>query len=364
MYVDSQMPVLLQMARLQLFNFDDVMVPPNSIEVSAIVDSRSQRTYVTSHMRESMHLPVKRTETLSIKTFGSTEGQDTVYEAVELGLITKNGESLKLTALVVPFICNPLTSQPINQSRDHYNHLVGLELVDSANLGDVLEVDVLIGSDLYWSLATGRVRRGRSGPVAIHTKVGWILSGPTDRQETSTTLMLTATHALKIDTHPVEQNLDNQLKQFWELESLGIMKNESSVYDKFVQQISFDGQRYQLSLPWKENHSPLPDNLELCHRQLISLLRRLKQNFQLLAEYELVIKDQLGRGIIEIVADPSSRDCDRVQYLPRHGVVRQDKTTSKLRIVYDTSARTSGPSLNDCLYTGPSFGQSIFDILI
>ena len=140
MYVDSQMPVLLQMARLQLFNFDDVMVPPNSIEVSAIVDSRSQRTYVTSRMRESMHLPVKRTETLSIKTFGSTEGQDTVYEAVELGLITKNGESLKLTALVVPFICNPLTSQPINQSRDHYNHLVGLKLVDSANLGDVLEV--------------------------------------------------------------------------------------------------------------------------------------------------------------------------------------------------------------------------------
>ena len=200
--------------------------------------------------------------------------------------------------------------------------------------------------------------------MAIHTKVGWILSGPTDRQETSTTLMLTATHALKIDTHPVEQNLDNQLKQFWELESLGIMKNESSVYDKFVQQISFDGQRYQVSLPWKENHSPLPDNLELCHRQLISLLRRLKQNLQLLAEYELVIKDQLGRGIIEIVADPSSRDCDRVHYLPRHGVVRQDKTTSKLRIVYDASARTSGPSLNDCLYTGPSFGQSIFDILI
>ena len=38
--------------------------------------------------------------------------------------------------------------------------------------------------------------------------------------------------------------------------------------------------------------------------------------------------------------------------------------TSKLRIVYDASARTSGPSLNDCLYMGPSFGQSIFDILI
>ena len=33
-------------------------------------------------------------------------------------------------------------------------------------------------------------------------------------------------------------------------------------------------------------------------------------------------------------------------------------------IVYDASARSTGPSLNDCLYMGPSIGQSIFDILL
>ena len=40
------------------------------------------------------------------------------------------------------------------------------------------------------------------------------------------------------------------------------------------------------------------------------------------------------------------------------------KSTTKLRFVFDASAKTEGPSLNDCLYAGPSFGQRILDILI
>lgn len=53
-----------------------------------------------------------------------------------------------------------------------------------------------------------------------------------------------------------------------------------------------------------------------------------------------------------------------MHYLPHHGVLREDKSTTKLQIVYDTSARAGGPSLNDCLYTGPKSGQSIMDILL
>ena len=116
--------------------------------------------------------------------------------------------------LVLPFICNLLVSQPINYARDHYDHLLGIELADSADIGDVLEVDMLIGSDLYWSLVTRRVRRGRSGPMGVHTRIGWILSGPVDRQEVSVNLTLTATHALRINTHPVERDLDDQLRRF------------------------------------------------------------------------------------------------------------------------------------------------------
>ena len=154
------------------------------------------------------------------------------------------------------------------------------------------------------------------------------------------------------------------MKQFWELESLGITRNEALVYEKFVQQIRFDGKRYEVSLPWKEHHQPLPDHFDLCNKRLTSLLKRLTQTPQLLAEYDAIIQDQLDKGIVEVVAQLTLAVSDQVHYLPHHGVVRQDKATSKLRIVYDASARSTGPSLNDCLYTGPKFGQSILDILL
>ena len=53
-----------------------------------------------------------------------------------------------------------------------------------------------------------------------------------------------------------------------------------------------------------------------------------------------------------------------MHYLPHHAVLRQDKATTKTRIVYDASAKTTGPSLNDCLYAGPKFDERIMDILL
>ena len=62
--------------------------------------------------------------------------------------------------------------------------------------------------------------------------------------------------------------------------------------------------------------------------------------------------------------DTQTHTHNPVHYLPHHAVLREDKATTKLRIVYDTSSKTCGPSLNDCLYTGPKFGQRIMDILL
>jgi hypothetical protein len=139
------------------------------------MDSGSQRTYITRRLRHGLNLPTLRTESLRIKTFGNTATYNSSCDVVRLALETKDHGTLTITALVVPVICNPLTSQSISSSRECYDHLIGIDLADSADASDALEVDVLIGSDWYWNLATGRIIRGRSGPIAIHTKIGWVI---------------------------------------------------------------------------------------------------------------------------------------------------------------------------------------------
>ena len=65
---------------------------------------------------------------------------------------------------------------------------------------------------------------------------------------------------------------------------------------------------------------------------LNSLLKRLQQNSDMLLQYDTVIKEQLIRGIIEV---PQAHTNHQVYYLPHHAVIREDKKTTKLRIVYE-----------------------------
>ena len=78
-------------------------------------------------------------------------------------------------------------------------------------------------------------------------------------------------------------------------------------------------------------------------------------------EYDSVIKDQIERGIVEVVMDDIMLGF--FIHIPYHVVIRRDKSTTKLRIVYDASAKSDGASLNDCLHAGPALTQSIYDIM-
>ena len=82
-------------------------------------------------------------------------------------------------------------------------------------------------------------------------------------------------------------------------------------------------------------------------------------------EYDTVIQDQVVKGVIKKVDNSQTSHPGKTHYLPHHPVIRRDKETTKLCIVYDASIKINGnPSLNVCLYSGPSLLPSIADVLI
>ena len=116
-----------------------------------------------------------RKETLYLNTFGDNKCKRQNCEIYKFNIEKQNGsEEVEVTAINFPIICSPLNSK-VNTN---YVHLEGLELADFG--GDDNEsnsIDILIGADHYWDIVTGDVVKGESGPTAVSSKLGWLLSG-------------------------------------------------------------------------------------------------------------------------------------------------------------------------------------------
>ena len=112
---------------------------------------------------------------MSISTFGKK-----APEKKELQMVCFNLkmllEIISLEALCAGFICLPLKNQPVEFTHKSYSHLQNLYLANSATS---IDTDLLIGSDYFWDLVTGKVRAGKPGEaVAVETVFEWILNGP------------------------------------------------------------------------------------------------------------------------------------------------------------------------------------------
>lgn len=118
--------------------------------------------------------------------------------------------------------------------------------------------------------------------------------------------------------------------------------------------------------------TPQPERAELQYnyrvakRRFEGLKRRLKKDVTLYSRYNEVVEDYLQQNIAEEDVPKDNANAGNVKYyLPHHAVLREDKVTTKLRVVFDASSHEEGcPSLNDCLLTGPNLNPDILSILI
>ena len=79
--------------------------------------------------------------------------------------------------------------------------------------------------------------------------------------------------------------------------------------------------------------------------------------------YQGVIDDYLKKEYIRVVPTSEPRP-DGEWFLPHFPVVRPDRETTKVRIVFDASAKLNEKSLNTEALPGPKLQSNIFDILV
>ena len=131
-------------------------------------------------------------------------------------------------------------------------------------------IDILVGSDFYWSLVTGEIIRTERGLIAVRSTLGWLISGPA---ETAITEELAHTHSnLAISYFNESSSSESQddqlvtvLKKFWEVDTLGIECIENAPSDDiFLQGLKFKDNRYEVGLPWIGDHVKVSDNRDPC----------------------------------------------------------------------------------------------------
>uniref|UniRef100_A0A5S6QA11 Uncharacterized protein n=1 Tax=Trichuris muris TaxID=70415 RepID=A0A5S6QA11_TRIMR len=158
------------------------------------------------------------------------------------------------------------------------------------------------------------------------------------------------------------------MRQFWELESIGVrykepQENESQVFaERLKDTVSYNGERYVVRLPWKTKNPSLPNNYEYAVSRLRQTENRLK-NEKLKQTYCAAIKMYVANGWAEEIFD-NVEQRGKTWYLPHHAVYCEEKVSTQCRIVFDASACYEGQSLNSMLERGPALQADLLEFLL
>ncbi|XP_049887000.1 uncharacterized protein LOC126381584 [Pectinophora gossypiella] len=324
-----------------------------------LLDSGSQRSYVTQNMARNLQLPVVEENKLAVFTFGAESPQEFDSPMVKLHIKTQTNKVLTIYANVVPTISKSVP-YPDEELKSWKNKL---QLADDGSLDDV--VDILLGNDYYFSIMSMEKIKVGDNLYLVQSEFGWILSGKIDKKSSHDELMVITyfQSCTEIKFNQPDLPLDNaNLKNLWDLESIGIIDSPKSNRDEeainnFNETTDFFENRYRVSWPWKQYPPNLPSNFGLAYGRLVNLLKRTAD----ISPYDQTINEQIKNGIIETV--PKGSVDHPVHYLPFHGVQQPGKT---IRIVYDASAKTNKDhkSLNECLYCGPMMLEDLTGLLL
>ncbi|GBM46537.1 hypothetical protein AVEN_17925-1 [Araneus ventricosus] len=347
---------------LQTFSALVKTKPGKNIQLRCMLDGGANKSFILREVVELLDLKVINKEALAIYTFGSETAEKRIYDIVEITLqnVQRTTRNIKIQAVVI----DSITSAKIRIPSQFIRNIAlekGIELADNSTSERIY---VLIGSDYISEILGERNIRISKRLIAADSIFGYLLQG---KEEEIDGKDISANHLIAEN-----EELDfDRVKDLWLLETIGINSDkEVSMSDKeilksFEQNTTYTNKRYETRLLWKEDSKELNSNYEIAKRRLFSLNKTLEKNKELFSKYDNIIREHLRDGIVERVEMNLDQNINTGYFLPHHAVVREQKDSTKVRIVFDASSKSKGAlSLNDCLESGPKLNPDLLKIIL
>ena len=240
------------------------------IKARILLDSASQRTFMTNQLAQKLKLPLLQREAVS--TFGAQKATNIDTHVVSFNVQIKDGSYMMLSANVLKHITGVIQRNPLSEK-----DLEFLKLIPSSELADSIPgalesvaIDLLIGSDFFWDIVGGNKVMLPSGMFILPSKFGYIITGrcPDTRERESGVDSKLCTLFVSTEVSPVVSQLclqysvtsptivNPQLEDLWCLENIGISDppfgdSDDEALQKFNETVKFDDGRYQVTWPWK-----------------------------------------------------------------------------------------------------------------
>ncbi|XP_058817233.1 uncharacterized protein LOC131680534 [Topomyia yanbarensis] len=322
----------------------------------ALLDSGAMANFVSERMIDLLGL---RKECVEIPVIG-VNGMKTLVKFKAHAIVKSRTMEYEfgLDYLIIPKVTGALPTRKI----DIVNWPIpnGVVLADR-NFNEPSRIDMLIGAEVFYGLLlAGKIRMSDDLPLLQESVLGWLIAGAV----ADVTPVQTARVCQVTPSVDPEDDLSELVRRFWaideQVEETFFSDDGCEEHFKQTHIRTKDG-RYVVMLPFRTNVTDLGESRKQAERRFELLERRLDNCPDLKRMYGEFIDEYVALGHCVRI----ERNEDFAYYLPHHCVLKPDSSSTKLRVVFDASAKSdTGLSLNDVMKVGPTVQSSLFDIIL
>ena len=323
------------------------------LEENVLCDDGSNITLIDEGVAQELGLEGERIQTKITGVGGKVEVYSALYTEVEISSMSGKVRR-RIKAKVIPSPAGNLFATNWANHKEAWPHLRKLPFLPPVGGG---KCRIILGTDQAYLLQSLEEISGATSyePIARRTPLGWTCVGPVFPAprvgEEKTFLSFRATGIVEGTDMP------DRLLTSPVLCRPGDRKALKAIVDSSVRV----GDRIQVPVLWKDGTRP-GNNFFQAKGRWQSLRNQLSKEPGLLERYQEVVSGWEKKGYARPVPleEVGARDA---YFLPHFPVRREDKQSTKLRIVMDGKSTYRGVGLNDCVLPGPKVINSLFDVV-